>query len=359
MLPLNRFYMIDNFKTSNEVKDSTQIALCSRLTPEKFAELRKKGKVDLRRKSVEPPYTIKIDGIGALPRKDIFAIKAKSKQGKSQAATILLAGALGCETLGITRAEATKAKVVYFDTEQADYNTLRIGHRINHLMGWELESSNARLRVYNMREWAWEDKLPFIAQEIGDYRPTMVVIDGIADLLVNFNDIEESARTILDLMQIASKFRCSIGCVLHENKAKEDNNMKGHLGTLLLQKASDIFEITKKGDIFTLKQTESRNKPVNDISWRMDDLGYIHRQDKDPQQVAKEVSEAKAATWRQIFARLNVNEARYKDLVQAYMDVEGLKATQAKTAIKKALEEGYIGKTEEGLYTHILGRRSV
>ena len=104
--------MIDNFKTSNEVKDSTQIALCSRLTPEKFAELRKKGKVDLRRKSVEPPYTIKIDGIGALPRKDIFAIKAKSKQGKSQAATILLAGALGCETLCITRAEATKAYVV-------------------------------------------------------------------------------------------------------------------------------------------------------------------------------------------------------------------------------------------------------
>ena len=348
----------DNLNPSNEAKDSSQIAQL-RLSPEKFAELRKKGKIDLRRKSVEPPYTIKIDGIGALPRKDIFAIKAKSKQGKSQAATILLAGTLGCETLGIVRAEGTKAKVVYFDTEQADYNTLRIGHRINHLMGWELESSNARLRVYNMREWAWEDKLPFIAQEIEDYRPTMVIIDGIADLLINFNDIEESAKTILDLMQIASKFRCSIGCVLHENKAKEDNNMKGHLGTLLLQKASDIFEITKKGDVFTLKQTESRNKPVNDISWRMDDLGYIHRHDKDPQQVAKEVSEAKAATWRQIFARLDIAEARYKDLVQAYMDVEGLKATQAKIAIKNALEEGYISKTEEGLYTHILGRRSV
>ena len=91
----------------------------------------------------------------------------------------------------------------------------------------------------------------------------------------------------------------------------------------------------------------------------MDDLGYIHRHDKDPQQVAKEVSEAKAATWRQIFARLDIAEARYKDLVQAYMDVEGLKATQAKIAIKNALEEGYISKTEEGLYTHILGRRSV
>lgn len=331
----------------------------NKLTPEKFEELRKKGRVNLRRKSVEPPYTIRIDGIGALPRKDIFAIKAKSKQGKSQAATILLAATLGCETLGITRAEASKARVIYFDTEQADYNTLRIGHRINHLMGWETESTNARLRVYNMREWAWEDKLPFIAQEIESYRPTMVVIDGIADLLINFNDIEQSASIILDLMQIASIFCCSIGCVLHENKSKDDNNMKGHLGTLLLQKASDIFEITKKGDVFTLQQTESRNKPVNDISWRMDDLGYIHRHDKDPQQIAKEVSEAKAATWRQIFARLDVTETRYKDLVQTYMDVEGLKVTQAKIAIKKALEEGYLKKTEEGLYTQILGRRSV
>ena len=92
--------MTDIIKNSNEAKDSSQIAPL-RLSLEKFAELRKKGKIDLRRKSVEPPYTIKIDGIGALPRKDIFAIKAKSKQGKSQAATILLAGTLGCETLGI------------------------------------------------------------------------------------------------------------------------------------------------------------------------------------------------------------------------------------------------------------------
>lgn len=322
-----------------------------KLTPERFSELRKNGRVNLRRKSVEPPYTIRIDGIGALPRKDIFAIKAKSKQGKSQAATILLAATLGCETLGITRAEASKAKVIYFDTEQADYNTLRIGHRINHLMGWETESTNARLRVYNMREWAWEDKLPFIAQEIESYRPTMVVIDGIADLLINFNDIEQSASIILDLMQIASIFCCSIGCVLHENKSKDDNNMKGHLGTLLLQKASDIFEITKKGDIFTLKQTESRNKPVNDISWRMDDLGYIHRQDKDPAQISKEVSETKSATWRQIFARLNVRKACHKDLVQAYMDVEKMRTSSAKTAIRKALEDGYLVKTDNGMYT--------
>ena len=60
--------MTDIIKNSNEAKDSSQIAPL-RLSPEKFAELRKKGKIDLRRKSVEPPYTIKIDGIGALPRK--------------------------------------------------------------------------------------------------------------------------------------------------------------------------------------------------------------------------------------------------------------------------------------------------
>ena len=62
--------MTDIINNSNEAKDSSQIAPHFRLSPEKFAELRKKGKIDLRRKSVEPPYTIKIDGIGALPRKE-------------------------------------------------------------------------------------------------------------------------------------------------------------------------------------------------------------------------------------------------------------------------------------------------
>jgi hypothetical protein len=316
-----------------------------------FVQLEKVSKVNLRKTVKEPPFTIRIDGIGAIPRKDIFAIKAKSKQGKTQAATVLMAGILGDETMGITVAQPCKTKVIYIDTEQTEANTIIVGHRVHRMCGWPEESNNARFRVYNLRNWDWEQKLPFIEWLIESYKPTVVVIDGIADLLLNFNDVEKSAFCILKLMQIASKNGCTIGNVLHENKSKEDSNMKGHLGTLLLQKASDVFEVVKKGDIFTLSQTESRNKPVNNISWRMDDLGCIHRQDKDPKQITREVSEAKAAIWRQIFAKLNATEITHKEIVQAFMDVTSLKVSSAKAAVKKAVEQDFLCKTEDGKYT--------
>lgn len=318
---------------------------------DRMAQLEKVGRVNLRRKVTKPPFIIKVDGVGTIPRKDLFAIKAKSKQGKSQAATILLAGALGDESLGITVCGPYKTKAVYFDTEQASYNTIILGRRVHHLLGWKEESNNARFRVYNMREWDWEDKMPFIEHVISTFKPTLVVIDGIADLLLNFNDVEKSAICILNLMQIASKFGCAVGCVLHENKSKDDNSMKGHLGTLLLQKASDIFEVTKKTNVFTMAQSETRNKPIGDVKWIMDDDGNIHRQDKGTQQIKVETKETKAAIWRQVFAILNVTNANYCKLYKTYADMCDCGIATAKRKIGLAVEEGNIVKNSDGTYS--------
>lgn len=319
---------------------------------QKLKQLEKAGKVNLRKHVTEPPYIIRIDGIGAIPKRDIFAIKAKSKQGKSQAATVLMAGVLGDESLGITVADPYKTKVIYVDTEQTEANTIIVGHRVHRLLGWPEESNNARFRVYNMRDWDWEDKLPFIEYIIKTYKPTMVVIDGIADLLINFNDVEKSSICILNLMQIASKAGCSIGNVLHENKSKEDSSMKGHLGTMLLQKASDVFEVSKKDSVFTMKQTESRNKPVGDIQWRMGDEGNIVRYDKEPQQVKAEVRETHASVWRQAFAMLDKVQVRGTELANAYKSIVSCQSmTTAYSHIKDAVNKGLLNKDDDGNYT--------
>lgn len=317
----------------------------------KMVQLEKIGRINLRRKISAPPFIIKIDSVGTLPRRDLFAIKAKSKQGKSQAATILIAGVLGDESLGITLANpAYKTKAVYFDTEQASYNTTMVGHRVHHLVGWPEESNNSRFRVYNMREWKWEDKMPFIEYVISTFKPTLVIIDGIADLLLNFNDVEKSAVCILNLMQIASKCGCAVGCVLHENKGKDDNSMKGHLGTLLLQKASDVFEITKKNNVFCMSQTETRNKPIGDIKWVMDNDGNIARQDKDIQQIRTEAKEEKSALWRQVFAKLNVTVSTFNRIAAAYKEITGCSISTANRRISEAVKSGILSKDTDGNY---------
>jgi hypothetical protein len=55
--------------------------------------------------------------------------------------------------------------------------------------------------------------------------------------------------------------------VLHVNKSKESHDMRGHAGTMLLQKAADVFEVTKSkgGQLYTVTQTDTRNRPLCDM----------------------------------------------------------------------------------------------
>lgn len=130
--------------------------------------------------------------------------------------------------------------------------------------------------------------------------------------------------------------------------------MKGHLGTMLLQKASDIFEVTKKDNVFTLKQTESRNKPIGDIQWIMDDNGNIARKDKDNQQIKAETRDIHASKWRQAFALLNTEKARATDLAKAYKTVVSCNSiTTAYNHMKDAVIKGFICKDDEGFYALI------
>lgn len=64
----------------------------------------------------------------------------------------------------------------------------------------------------------------------------MAVIDGVADLLEDFNDVGQSSEIINSLMRLSAENDVAIINVLHTNKRKDDSDMKGHLGTLLLQK---------------------------------------------------------------------------------------------------------------------------
>ena len=99
----------------------------------------------------------------------------------------------------------------------------------------------------------------FISDRITEEHPDLVIIDGIADLIADFNNITESQEIIGKLMATSTEFNLSIIFVLHTNKSKEDNNMKGHLGTMAVQKCSDVFEVVKNVATFNVSVSECRN----------------------------------------------------------------------------------------------------
>ena len=114
---------------------------------------------------------------------------------------------------------------------------------------------------------------------IKTFQPDVIFIDGIVDLMVNFNDVEESKKIIEELMRLSTKEESgndiAIICVLHTNKAAEDHNMRGHLGTMLTQKAGTVLEVSKKNGLFTVSNTEARHKEAPDWSFCYDQDGNI------------------------------------------------------------------------------------
>ena len=135
---------------------------------------------------------------------------------------------------------------------------------------WKHEN-NKYLHVYSLRLMPLEERMKYIEQRIIDHKPNAVFIDGIADLLSDFNDIAQSQEAIQNMMTLSSKYKTAVFFVLHTNKS--DNNMKGHLGTLATQKCADVFQVEKKGNIFHVSESESRNLPIKDFKFTIDDNG--------------------------------------------------------------------------------------
>lgn len=212
----------------------------------------------------QPNFTIRKGGVGTSPEGDIIAIKAQSKNGKSFLASIFASVILGSTFGELTPNGEADNVVLYFDTEQNKFNTQILMSRIHTLCGWEQENSD-RLHVYAMRQMPFAERMEYIEGKTKMYSPAAIFIDGIADLLEDFNDIGQSQQLIQKLMNISADYNTAVFFILHTNK--KDMNMKGHLGSLATQKCSDVFYIEKKNDRFVVTETDCRNVHISDFAF--------------------------------------------------------------------------------------------
>lgn len=221
----------------------------------------------------EPDMLVEFDRVGTIPKGDAVALSGKAKTCKTYCVSIWIASVLGCKDFGFTPTKQD-AKVLYFDTEQSKANIARIQRRVHRLLGWDTKTDYHQLIFYVLREMQLKDRYQFIVDKVMEEEPAMIVIDGIADLISNFNDIDQSTDIISKLLALCSETNIALLTVLHENKSEDNTNMKGHLGTLLLQKAASVFHLSKSEDgTITVKNTDSRNKPIRDWYFKIDENG--------------------------------------------------------------------------------------
>jgi hypothetical protein len=98
------------------------------------------------------------------------------------------------------------------------------------------------------------------------------MVDGLVDLLQDFNDVKEATGLVNDLMEICEETGCAVVSTLHVNpgpqKGKESDKGRGHLGTMLEQKSETILLLKKdmvQGvDHITLATKDARHGGVKE-----------------------------------------------------------------------------------------------
>ena len=341
--------------------------------------------LDAREDYPEPFYMLEYNGVPFSTLGGIQAISGQKKNGKTFVLAQLMAAVLGPDAPnvhenlpGLTIPQRTLEhlghlpRVLYVDTEMEKLNSAKVLRRVHWLCGWPMNEPNDRLSVLWMRTIAGTDTEPaykkrwrLIKSAIDVLEPDIVFIDGIRDIIGDFNDNEESSALVQELMALAERKGICIWNALHMNPRPgndDESKMRGHLGTELGNKVTDTLVSIKKKQgsfvTFTVKQLDARSKDMEDWTFEVTDqagnLGVPRiiaggaTDNKEPKQVVahcandilKWINEGLSQQdWP--LSRKTIKEVIFKD-------IGGVgKAAQQQADLEAAIKLGYLVETTE------------
>ena len=260
------------------------------------------------------------------------------------------------------RDEFPNPTVLYIDTEQEKENTAKVARRVHWLCGWPLNEPNDRFHVIWLRaEDSNEGRWAKVRAAIGKYKPLAVFVDGIRDVLGDFNDLKESASLIDQCMSMSTYLHCTFWSVLHENPGSD--KMRGHLGTEAANKASDVIRVTKKktgsGVSSEVEQVAARGRDIE--SWQFvvtDDagrLGVPKITNSGMVLQAEPSGNVSNVDWEELVMQCNTILGDAKSLSKNKLE-KGLKAackfgtTKIRNFINKAIEVGVLFERPGGTW---------
>ena len=182
--------------------------------------------------------------IGTLGNFSASTGKAKSKKTFNVSAILAAALTNGEVLRYIAEFPDDKRTILYFDTEQSPHHCQRVMKRALRLAGLPVDRHPENLIFAQLRAITPDLRLELIDNAIANTPNVgLVIIDGIRDLMFDINNAIESSRLIGKLMEWTDKYQIHIHTVLHLNKS--DDNVRGHVGTELNNKAETVLQVCK------------------------------------------------------------------------------------------------------------------
>lgn len=241
-----------------------------------------------------PRYTMERGGIPFADVGELHIISGKPGNGKTGLISQMMATVL-CGSFGKTRrlevphrqkdaatgrvAEVMMPTVVlYIDTEQGKDDTIAIKNRVCTLAGIDYTKPCEQFKILRLRDTEEaKDRWAKILKAIYIVKPTDIFLDGMLDIVKDYNDQVECQPIIRKCMMTATEYDASLWAVLHENPLVD--KLVGTLGSIVQRKVAEIFTVIKikqsdlkeherRADLpdiyFRVKQVKARGRDVQD-----------------------------------------------------------------------------------------------
>ena len=337
-----------------------------------------------------PRYTLERNDVAFADVGEIHIVSGKPGNGKTGLMAQLIAATLGGQ-FGKTIARKVGHKVngaegfqevptciLYVDTEQGEDDTIGFKNRILSMSGVPKDVAKQHLKILRLRDTELAlDRWKKILKAIWQVQPTDIFLDGMLDIVEDYNDQKECQPIIRKCMMLATHYDTSLWAVLHENPMVD--KLVGTLGSITQRKVSEIFTVIKVKqselkehdrnpnlpDIyFRVKQNKARGKDVDD--W------YFHYVSADggwgqPVEISddglkivdsKQMAQIKEAD--ELFKAYNWTStgATYTDL-ERFVRSKGVTSNRKiSTLFNTAMENGIIYKSDKKKY-HYKGLNAI
>ena len=254
-----------------------------------------------------PRYTMERNGVPFANVGELHVISGKPGNGKtglmSQLMAVVLCGQFGKTTgretsrkqldpdnpdehlkdaYGREIEKPVPTKVLYIDTEQGKDDTIAIKNRVCTLAGIDYTKPCEKFYILRLRDTeSPEERWQKVLKAVYVLHPTDIFLDGMLDIVRDYNDQVECQPIIREAMMLATHYDSSLWMVLHENPLVD--KLVGTLGSITQRKVAEIFtvvkikqselkEADKRADLpdiyFKVKQVKARGKDVDDWLFR-------------------------------------------------------------------------------------------
>jgi uridine kinase len=185
----------------------------------------------------------------------------------------------------LNTANIANKSIGYFDTESSEYDFYKNLNRIKMIAN--IDVLPAYFNAFSTRKDGVNEHKAMIETYLFTFRPSVIFIDGLLDLIHNFNDEVESKLLIEWLKFLTNEYNVLIIGVVH--LGKRDNHTLGHFGSMVDRYAQSVVEVIKdkENDIFMMKAKYLRSSAdFSDICIQWNGTKYVEVQ-KPPEAPVK------------------------------------------------------------------------